>query len=328
MAADYTSGSASSFSDLLTALEAFLTTVGGWTGQAGPAASGDFAAQRILSKGTMVYRFATRISFAGFYCMAATGIAGTNTTGDAPFNVKMATMNLATLTFPITYEIFWNDTPEEVYIVISYGGNKYQHMNFGQSDQPGIGGTGSWLTASIRGDNPTETDVNYSTCFMFGQDDGSGDQYLEVQPYAGLSLGYFFDSHTGYSYPLSLLHCGLDTAGTWRHPEGSITGLRTRWNTDLIMALPSTYNEAEVLVPIQAAVQRPDDLQSLILSLRHARYMRMDNVTPGQVITYGGDQWKCYPMYAKNTVNRNGVSWPTGAQHSGTMGVAIRYPGV
>lgn len=328
MAADYTSGSASSFADLLTALEAFLTTVGGWTGQAGPAASGDFNAQRILSKGDMVYRFATRISVAGFYCIPATGISGSNTTGDAPFGVKMAQMYLATMTFPITYEIFWNDTPEEVYIVISYSGNKYQHLHFGESDQAGIGGTGAWLSGSIRTDNPTETDTNYSTCFITDSDSGEGTQYIYPTPYAGVSLGYFIDPSGGYSYPVSQVHCGLDDAGSWRHLNDATKGLRGPWNTDLLMSLPSTYNEAEVLISIHSAVQRPDNVRTLILSLRHARFMRIDNVDPGQIITYGGDQWKCYPMYAKNTVNRNGVDWSTGAQHSGTLGVAIRYPGV
>lgn len=327
MAADYTSGSASSFSDLLTALEAFLTTVGGWAAQAGPAASGSWLAQRILTKGDLVYRFVVNTAEPSFYCIGATGVGGGTTTGDSPYSVKLSSPNLAPIVFPITYEIFWNDTPEEVYVVISYGGNKYQHLNFGESAEPSIGGTGAWLTASIRGDYSIHTDTNYSKVFL-ASSINAGDQYIFSTPYSGLALGYFIEG-SGYSYMTSMLHCGLEGTG-WKYPSGSTTvsALNQPFNTDLLMSLPSTFNEANVLVPIHTAVVRTDGLQTIAVSLRHARYVRIDNITPGEVITYGGDQWKVFPLYAKNVVERNGVGWATGTNHSGTLGVALRYPGV
>lgn len=326
MAADYASGSAASFSDLLTALEAFLTTYGGWSAQAGPAASGDVLAQRILTKGDLVYRFAVNTAEPSFYCTGATGVSGTDTTGDAPFSVKMSSPNLSPITFPVTYELFWNDNPEEVYVVIAYGGNKYQHLNFGQSDQPGLGGTGAWVTGSVRGDYDISSDVNYSKVFMNASVGGHGTDYIQSAPLSGFALGFFFEA-ASVGYAASMVHHGLDGGG-WAYPySNSVGDLHQPWNTDLLMALPSSYNEAEVLVPIHTTVQRPDSVSSLALSLRHARYMRLDNVTPGQTITYGGEQWKCYPLYSKNVVERNGVGWTTGADHSGTVGVAIRYPG-
>lgn len=44
-------------------------------------------------------------------------------------------------------------------------------------------------------------------------------------------------------------------------------------------------------------------------------------------MTYGTDRWKIYPFHRKNAAVRNGVSWSTGADHSGTFAYAIRYTG-
>lgn len=326
MAADYTSGSASSFSDVMTALENFLV-LNGWTAQAGPAAGGGYLAQRILSKGLMVYRLAVGSgSTPEFHVMGATGISGSATTGDAPSSVRMVSSPRAPITFPINYEIFWNDTPEEVYVVIAYGGNKYQHINFGTSDQPGIGGTGAWITGSARG-NGGSMDINYGKVFINYSAGGSGDAYMQVTPYGGFGCGFFLEvGYTGNQG--SFIHCGLEGADSWRQPSGTVGQLtKEPKGTDLLAWLPSQYNEAEVLLPIFGVQSRTDGLQTIVLSPRHSRFCRIDNQEPGSIITYGGDQWKVYPLYAKNVTERNGIGWATGTDHSGTFGVAIRYPG-
>ena len=68
--------------------------------------------------------------------------------------------------------------------------------------------------------------------------------------------------------------------------------------------------------------------QTIVASLAHARYCRLDNLVAGQVITFGPEAWKVYPMHARNDQQRDGVAWGTGSQHSGTFGVAIRYTGL
>lgn len=321
MAADYTSGSASSFSDLQTALENFLVASGGWTAAAGTGVN------RIWTKGDLVVR--SYYDADAFYCRGATGVAGTATTGDAPLAVKMGSPAGGLIAFPVDYEIFWNDTPEEVYAVIAYGGNKYQHINFGESDIPGIGGTGQWITGTYKGDADLSSAFYSPKVFMGGYKDDSGGGSVQVTAYAGASCGFFMHAASP-AYGSSFIHTGLEGADAWRDTGNEAVGTLTyaRAVGDLLMALPSQFNEAEVLLPIYSILRRTDDVWTITSAMRHARVLRIDNVTPGDIITYGGDQWKVYPWFAKNSAERNGVAWATGAPHSGTFGVAIRYPGV
>lgn len=328
MAADYTSGSAASFADLQTAIEAFLTTTAGYTAAAGPAAGGGIDAQRLWTKGDLVIRVACQGTTA-LYFMGATGTGGGTSTGDAPTSVKLGSPAGGLIAFPFTYEIFWNDTPEEFYVVISYGGNKYQHINWGESDVPDVGGTGMWITGSYKG-NADLTNATYAPNMFMGpyKDNDGGGYAPAITAYGGPSGGFFLHSSSP-AYGSSFFHCGLDGT-SWRFNNNSTAGEITenKNSGDLLMAMPSLFNEAEVLLPIYAIVRHTDGVFTIGAVMRHARVMRIDNVTPGEIITYGSDQWKCFPLYAKNVAQRNGMPWATGAPHSGTFGVALRYPGV
>ena len=88
---------------------------------------------------------------------------------------------------------------------------------------------------------------------------------------------------------------------------------------------PSAWNGESPLLPIQAYVWRASAKCSLVVDMRHARYLRIDNYEPGQIITLGGDSWKVYPFYRKASSARNGG---IGIDHTGTFGWAIRYDGV
>lgn len=325
MAADKTSGSAASFADLQTAIENFLTTDCGWSAAAGPAAGGALAAQRLWTKGDLVVRVAVEGSTA-MYFIGATGTGGGTSTGDAPLPVKLGSPAGALISFPFDYEIVWNDTPEEVYITIAYSGNKFQHINFGQSDIPDIGGTGMWITGSYKGDQDLTNATYAGRMFMGPYKDGAGGASAPaITAYGGVSGGFFMHSNSP-AYGSSYIHCGLEGVG-WKQNNNSTVGeLTANMNSgDLLMALPSLFNESEVLLPIYAIIRRSDNVWTIAAVMRHARVMRIDNVDPEEVVPYGSDQWKCYPLYAKNASERNGVPWATGALHSGTFGVAIRY---
>ena len=93
----------------------------------------------------------------------------------------------------------------------------------------------------------------------------------------------------------------------------------------LLYALPSMFNESETMLPGYACMYRTDGTQTIVAVMRHMRFLRIDNVTPGDLITYGSEQWRAYPLYAKNIAARDGVGWSVGADHSGTFGVALRF---
>lgn len=341
MASDMTSGSAASFADVQTAIINFLTTHG-WTDQ-----SANAAGTRILSKNGMFLWVGNTSVSISFY--PGTGRDGSGNLTGRPSNsvgsgawdgVKMESPGSAPIVFPITYEIIWHDDPtEEVYVVISYGGDKYQHVNWGKSDIAGVGGTGMWLTGALRTDYNANGDTTYSKYFLNAYSEGSnGRGYMEVTPYSGFAGGYFYEGMQ-YSYMASFVNQSLEPlAGAgglynnWSYPQSSNIGALVQgsgcmnYHELLQLALPSSFNEAEVLLPVMTSIRRGSSLVTPVVSMRHARKMRIDNVQPGEIITYGSDQWKCYPLYAKNTAQRDGVGWATGANHSGTFGVAIRLP--
>lgn len=316
MASDYSSGSASSFADVLTALNTFLLA-NGW---ASAAATGG---GRIFTKGTTVARVRSDDTPGAetLFLVGATGSSGGNLTAPAPNEVCMRSAAPVLIVFPVTYEFYVDDTPDEVYAIISYGGNKYQHLHFGKSDIPGIGGTGMWFSGSQRDDN-NDNRVYMQLNFQYAQT-GIG----------GQALGYFIDQTN--AKPANFVHCALEGSAAWRagaagsYSPGTAAGYLIGQDhlAGLLQALPSWYNESEVLLPIYAALLRTDGTRTIVAVMRHARFLRIDNVTPGDLITYGSEQWKAYPLYAKNLVERNGVPWFTGADHSGSWGVAIRYPG-
>lgn len=310
MAFDYASGSASSFDDVLEALRTFLLG-NGW------ASAGATGGGYLLSKGGAVARlWADDTPGAeALYLQGGAGAAGGALTGPAPNAVCMASAAPVLIVFPVTYEFYVNDGPDEVYAVISYGGNKYQHLNFGLSDIPGIGGTGMWFTGAMR-DDADNTRVYLS----------SNNQNLQTH-ISGLALGYFIDQASGR--PSSFVHCALEGAAAWRPMwQGSLTPgavLGQDHMAGLMGALPSNFNESETVLPLYACLYRTDGTQTIVAVMRFARLLRIDNITPGDLITYGSDQWRAYPLYAKNIAERDGIGWSIGADHSGTLGVAIYY---
>lgn len=70
------------------------------------------------------------------------------------------------------------------------------------------------------------------------------------------------------------------------------------------------------LLPLICSAARTGGFFSVVGSPFDLRYISMDNLAPGQVITLGSDQWKCFPI-----VRKNGAS---GVENSGGMGFAYR----
>jgi hypothetical protein len=325
MASAHTAGSAASFADLQSAIETFLTSHG-WAAAAGPAAGGGFNAQRLWTKAALVVRVSVATDNTAIHFRGATGTGSGTSTGDAPDSVKMASATTAgPMVFPIDYEIFWNDTPEEVYVVISYNGNKYQHVHFGASDVPEIGGTGMHIGGTYTGTRGT-TGADAQRLYLNAGSDSNGGADYQIVSFGGIQLG-FWQHGPSPEAGASFIHCGLEGT-SWKYQGQAVGRIQQALNAkDLMMNLPSLFNESEVLVNIYAILVRTDNVVTPVVNLRHARLVRMDNVDAEGIVTYGSEQWKCFPWFSRNLAQRNGVPWSTGAEHSGTFGFAYRYPG-
>jgi len=305
----YTSGTASSMADLKTALEN-ACVANGWTLTSG-----------ILSKSGTYFQLTAET--AQLTLRGGTGQTGA-TLDDQPAGsagARIINSLGTTWTYPVNYEIHNFAGPDEVYFIVNYNADYYQHLNFGKSDVLGIGGTGNWFTGSY---STAYTSANAGTEFSIYA--GATDSFA---PYNGANVfGLFTAYHESSSN--SYIHTGLEVTSWKISRNGSVVGtlLPLHWAAGLIHSLPNLTNNATVLIPVKAIQIRNSGGRTIVANPKNARFLRIDYINPGDIITFGAERWKVYPFYRKNASERNGVFINNGsATHSGTIACAIRYTG-
>lgn len=79
---------------------------------------------------------------------------------------------------------------------------------------------------------------------------------------------------------------------------------------------PSALTGRATLAPAIVMVERTPGVFSMAGSAPDFRFVRIDNIAPGDVLTIGAAQWKCFPIIRKNG--------PAGVENSGVYGYAYR----
>jgi hypothetical protein len=110
----------------------------------------------------------------------------------------------------------------------------------------------------------------------------------------------------------------MDSAGNW---SGYCSYL-DRWT--LQANSPNQWNGEAVLSPIIVYTTRASGLLSPVLQTAHIRWVMIDNLTDGQIITIGSDKWKIYPLWRRSSRTFNPSQNGGG---TGTLGYAVRYNG-
>lgn len=263
----------------------------------------------VLSKSTMFVQLRVESGF--LRLLGRTSATG----GDAPHRQQIGPFtgyaaSIPAFTYPLTYEIFV--FAGEVYCVINYSVDLYQWCAFGLSTVNSLPGTGAWVGASGWGDSSSY----YSGLKIYS--DGDSESLSYVCP----ALFWRNGGSSPGAQTESLVHSNLDGGGWWwgeTYTTGPVGILAT---VPLIRIMPNAWNSEAVLLPIRAYKRRPAGKISLTADLEHARYTRVDNYEPGDVVTIGTERWKVFPWFRKNS------AFPTGGYgHSGCLGWAIRYEG-
>lgn len=276
---------------------------------------------RVLSKAGVFFRIgetATNIT-----CL---GGESNTVTNPAPGTVQIGKIYersgypIREISFPCNYEVF--GFSQELYLVVNYDIDSYQWMAFGKTTVPGIPGQGGWCGATLgsliaNGEfNGVYEPISYwhntndslyinasyqTTAQLFG---GSGSPGKSYPTYKNAWVNHGLDGH-GWGY-------GTD------YPPGTLPSLELQWQQ------PSVWNSEATLLPMRSYKQRPSFKISLLTDMEHSRRIRIDNLSPGDILVLGSDKWKVFPWYVKNSAVRNGAG---AANHSGTFGWAIRYEG-
>lgn len=308
----YYSGTASSLSDLRTALLTHAQA-DGWT------LTGD-----VLSKAGVYFQI--QVTADHVTCLGCESNAAANPAPSAVRIGKMWSFSGRTtrlISFPCNYEVF--GFAQELYLIVNYDVDRYQWLAFGKSTVPGLVGQGGWCGATVGGAPGTQlTFYNRDLVLHITPTEGGTDAY-STTPCGAL---FWQTAGAGLGPRNAWVNHGLDSHGwTWNGAANSLPiGIR---HQPLIALQPNAWNSEAVLLPIRAYKERPSFKASLVADLANARHVRIDNIAPGDILTIGSDEWRVFPWYMKNVTYRNGTTdTPTGdTDHSGTFGWAIRYEG-
>jgi hypothetical protein len=286
----FVTGSASSASDLLAAIQN-ACTANGWTKSASGA---------VLYKGTCYAELkvsATAVSVRGCRGVDGSGNAtGLTDRGTAYVGLSFGAPD--PFVWPCTYFIHILADPDEVYVVVNYATNTYQNLGFGQSAMPGLVGTGNWY------------------CGSTGSQEYGGVNANGEYSYSSYGATSFFMRN----YDSAAAH-GVDhqlDSNTWSNSDG--------WSDvwQFFGRQPNQWSQESILIPLRAFASRPSGFISPVLELAHCRAVSIANLADQQVITLGSDQWRIYPIFKRGTDAYQSTYSPTGSWY---LGHAIRYDG-
>lgn len=304
---NYYTGSVVSFQELLTAMVNGCTQHGwAWDGI-------------ILSKAGAFMRPYVSNAEAGSEGMGLLAELGTGRNGNAITGASGAiprlgrnTAGVEAVVWPATYHLFVFDDPSEVFLILQFNVNRHYFLAFGTSAI----NDGAWVSATSR-----RGWINSNAGMQISP---SGGNSTSVGMSSGLPFWKTSHGSSSLSSHNEAVRSQLDTewgGGAMGSAVGFLNGVLA--TTPMMERSPSNWNQAAVLLPINVYQRRADSFWSLALSIRNARYVRMDYYEPGEIITLGHERWMIFPAYRKDLANRDGNI--SGANHTGTMGWAIRY---
>lgn len=199
---------------------------------------------------------------------------------------------------------------EQLHLVIEISSGVYRHWTSGSLVKYGTW-TGGQYTDSMQLDPSNPFYANY--------------------PFQGQHR-YIFDSD-GASLPLGQIRADIDGAtNNWlvfhqnwatNHARGDIrtSGMHGSLANQIGY---QRWNLMTTLYPIEIAVNRPGNLYSLAGRVPNMRSVSMRNLSPGQVLNIGGDDWQCWPLIARTDTWNVFSAGPVYVQSSAYMGIAIK----
>lgn len=295
----YYSGQAKNYHEVLDAL-VVACTVNGWTWENG-----------VLTKnGVFLGLVANETGLSkGIVATGYTSLNKANPSGITP-RLGAASDTVSQAVFPVSYYIFIFEN--EVYLKIKFNINHYFYLAFGKSLTDPLYPR-LWISAtSCKQSINTDSRGGYSTDSMGGN--SGSNSYQCPTPF-----GKYGSSHN--SIYNSVILNGLD-GNTWSFSGSnavSITGLAPLYSRS-----PSVWSDETIFLPINIFIDRLSNKKSLICQFENAKFIRINNYEPEQLIVLGNDKWMVFPFYKKNSesLGETGIS-----DHTGTFGWVIRYDG-
>jgi len=307
----YETGSASSPSDLLDKLRAFLLA-NGWTINSFITTG---SGKRLhIQKGACYFNFRsyhgeTLTSTNGLNGQATTGFWGIGGypsdgySGASNWNAQPGAplysayyrggyANQLSSAIP-TYHFFTYTDITEVHVVIEFVTGKFQHINFGDLEKYNASASGGrWMSM------PTAMDSELPE--QYGQDYSSGAG--SMVPFRG---AYYLGAR---GFNSSMIRVNIDNHDGWAF-EGSRDYISNSpiaavgphyYNHDIETATTSPYSWQTQLLPYVIGIVRSNASVSPFGEIKHLRELNITNYIEGEEVVLGPDTWKIFPLYQKN----------------------------
>lgn len=309
----YYSGQVASYQELLNVLVAACVEQG-W-----------IWADGILSKNNVSIKFQVNNTPAesngpGLIAQIGTGQSGSNLINPATSKQRIGKISSAgwgaIFDFPLIYNIhIQNNALDEVYCVINHSVDTYQYLAFGHFNSLDYG---AWISATtgLRYSSETANRIVLTPSF-----DGPTWVYSKVR---AIFWMLYVDSYSSSQTVSEVVWDQQNNIWLNDAPQRGVELSAYLEIHGLIQRQPSNWSSNAILLPINIYTKKNPQKNSLIFSLFNARYIRIDNYEPDQIINLNGDRWKVYPFYKKNINDRDNIY---SGGHSGTFGWAIRYDG-
>ena len=285
----YQTGSFSSFADLQTTVESFCTT-NGWTLTAGVLAKAGCHV-KVISDASNRLLINVGDGDDGFGTL----------TNPVPYTFRMLTSRAGqSISFPATYHLFSLSDPEHIFLVINYNVSWCQHMAFGNVKKYGTWSGGQIASSTFYSDTSTQKVPDYYTYFYSTYSINGGGAYL-----------YFIRKRINYTAnPSAGMLCDIDDVSWLVNTDGSAPeGVGVFAGSSLAMPYLNKSNSINLqpaMFPAILTMSRPSNLRSVIATVPHVRYLRVDNYQPGDIIEVGSQKWMVFPHIS---VSFNGAGW-------------------
>ena len=306
----YYSGQAASFAALKTSIETALS------------AEGFSASNGVYNKAGSFVKFSNypdQLALEMGRAQSGSDVDDAPILGSEIAGVSMVDPQGNTINYPLNYEIYAYNNPLEIYIIINYNTDFYQHMGFGQSGIPSVTGGGHWFTAMYPSSSFGLPSMNHD---LRG---GNGITSVSSSPDANRIRYPYFLTPNNSSQSNSKYYTEID--GPRWTKEFAFPQLEVGHGY-IYNCLPNVLNDATVLLPhyiVQEVLQDNSSSKNWtpVNRFNNLRITRNDFILPGQTITYGTEQWKVYPFFRRDLDDRN-TSASTFTDHSGTNALALR----
>lgn len=310
----YQTGTVNTLADINVTIRTFLAA-NGWTWDSG---------NSTIYKDSMYIKLFDTTNYV--YYQASTALTGGQT---APYvamglpNAITATPTPSPITFPATYFAFLNG--DEFYFVINYNSTLYQYVCWGKSSVTGIGGTGTYISATLN--YPRQTlSANYGSLLGINS---SGTSF--IANYGTVPAPFWGQNYTTVNWSSSFINTNLSgdifSSPSWRIDLNDNTNTANVGNRDmspLISTQPNIWNGEAILLPIRGYKMLSSSKTSLVVDFQTAKQCRIDNFADQEEIVVGSDIWVIFPFFKRDMTERDGPTTQPTQNHTGTFGWAIK----